>query len=503
MEFEKLLDGIEIKKIVTGCAEAPAEVTGISYDSRRVAPGDLFVALGGCAVNGNAFINDAFKKGAVAALSECASPSNPLAEEKTFIEVEDGRAALARLAANFYGHPSQKMTLIGITGTNGKTTTSHLIDSGLEYAGKKTGLIGTIKYVIAGKEYPAPFTTPEAPEFQGLLSRMLEAGATHVVAEISSHALAQKRTDCTRFGAAVFTNLTRDHLDYHKTMEEYLLAKRRLFEELLSKDGTAVINIDDPCGRRLARDLPAGDLSDGKILSYSIENKGADLFAEGIHHSTKGLSFKLAFEGAKVQVDSTLIGMHNASNILAAFGALMAVGIPAEDAARGICALRRVAGRFEPVHLQDEGGSRDFLVMVDYAHTPDALERLILSARSVAKGKVITVFGCGGDRDRGKRPQMGRIATSLSDFTVITSDNPRTEEPGRIIEEILAGVAGRSYKVLPERARAIKEAVEMAAPGDIVLIAGKGHEDYQIIGDKKYPFSDMKTAEEAIKGKRG
>jgi len=505
MELAKLLDGIKIKKIITGCAGNPGEITGLSYDSRRVKPGDLFVALAGCSVDGNAFVNDAFKRGAVAAVSECVSVSDPLVEERTFVEVGDGRAALARLAANFYGQPSEKMTVIGITGTNGKTTTSYLIDSGLRHAGKKTGLIGTVKYVIGGEEYPAPFTTPEAPEFQELLARMLEAHATHVVTEVSSHALAQKRVDCTRFEAAVFTNLTRDHLDYHKTMEEYLLAKRRLFEELLSKDGTAVINIDDPCGRRLARDLkdPAGDLlardlNDRKILSYSIENRGADLFADGIALSMKGLNFKLTHKNRKFEINSPLIGVHNACNILAAFGALIAVGIPPEAAARGVSELETVAGRFERVP-----GSRDFLVIVDYAHTPDALERLILAARAVAKGKVITVFGCGGDRDRGKRPQMGRIATSLSDITVITSDNPRTEEPGLIIEEILTGVAGKNYAVIEERAPAIRKAVEMAAPGDIVLIAGKGHEDYQIIGDKKHPMSDMKTAEEAIKEKRG
>jgi UDP-N-acetylmuramoyl-L-alanyl-D-glutamate--2,6-diaminopimelate ligase len=498
MKLEKILDGIKIKKIITGCAGLtsdamkPSEVTGLAYDSRRVKPGDLFIALSGTALNGNAFINDAFKRGAVAAVSESVSVPNPLAEEKTYIEVADARAALARLAANFYGQASNKMTVIGVTGTNGKTTTSYLIDSALRHAGKKTGVIGTINYIIAGEKIPAPFTTPEAPEFQQLLARMLEAGTTHVISEVSSHAMAQKRADCTSFKAAVFTNLTRDHLDYHKTMGDYLLAKKRLFAELLSKDGTSVINIDDPAGRKLA-----GDLNNGKILSYSVENKTADLFAEKVHVSTKGLSFVLNYKTQKLELESPLIGVHNLYNLLAAFGAAVAVGIPAEESGKGICLLQSVPGRFERVPCAGE-----FLVIVDYAHTPDALERLILAARTVAKGKVITLFGCGGDRDRGKRPQMGRIATSLSDFCVITSDNPRTEKPRAIIEEILTGAAGRNYLAIEDRREGIHKAIDMAAPGDIVLLAGKGHEDYQIIGDRKYPMSDLKIAEDAIKGKR-
>lgn len=488
MELAKLLEQTEIKKIngrVIG-----QDVAGIAYDSRQVKAGDIFIALAGCATNGNSFVRDALEKNAIGVVSDCAGQINEFPEDRVLIEVPDGRAALARLSANFYENPSRKLILTGITGTNGKTTTSYLIEAALRGSGKRTGVIGTIKYILNGEERPAPFTTPEAPEFQRLLAGMLERGVTHVVAEISSHALAQKRADCTVFKTAVFTNLTRDHLDYHKTMDEYLLAKKRLFSELLQKEGGAVINIDDEYGRKLACDL-----NDRKILTYGVENKKADILAEKTSVSPRGLCFQLRFQGRSHEINSPLIGMHNVYNILAAFGALISLGFSPRGAATGVGLLKSVKGRFEKVESSKDPG---FLVVVDFAHTPDALERLILTARAVARGKVITLFGCGGDRDRGKRPQMGRIATSLSDYSVITSDNPRTERPEEIINEVLSGVAGENYTVVPDRAEAVKRAIEMANPEDIVLLAGKGHEDYQIIGNKKFPFSDYRLAKEFL-----
>jgi UDP-N-acetylmuramoyl-L-alanyl-D-glutamate--2,6-diaminopimelate ligase len=310
-----------------------------------------------------------------------------------------------------------------------------------------------------------------------------------VVAEISSHALAQKRADSTRFMTAVFTNLTRDHLDYHITMEDYYLSKLRLFAELLGADGTAVINVDDPYGRRLASEAKA------KVLTYSAENE-ADIRAGEIGHSAEGLGFFANYMGRRLRVNSPLIGLHNVHNILAAFGALVAQGVPEEIAAKGIEAVRSVAGRFERVE-----GDYGFLVVVDYAHTPDALERAISTARSVAKGNVITVFGCGGDRDKGKRPLMGHVAANLSDYAIITSDNPRGEDPLEIIRDIARGVASGNYAVVPDRAEAIRRAVAMACPGDVVVIAGKGHEDYQEIAGRRTRFSDREEAEKALREK--
>ncbi len=488
MELEKLLDGIEIRKIIHGGGKF-GEITGISYDSRRVKPGDLFAALRGASSDGGKFIDQALERGAVAVMAEDVSMAAVAPEGVIHIGVDNARDALARISSNFHGNPSGRLVVTGITGTNGKTTVSYLMDAGLRAAGKKTGLIGTIKYVVCGREEPAPFTTPEAPEFQGLLARMLDAGATHVATEISSHALAQKRADFTAFEAAVFTNLTRDHLDYHLGMDGYFAAKKRLFCELLKDTGTAVVNTDDPYGQRLAPGIKAN------LITYGM-NPEADLSASGIFHSADGLSFNINFKGRKHGIKSPLIGMHNVYNILAAFGALAAQGIPEETAIKGIEGVPNVRGRFEKVP-----SARDFTVVVDYAHTPDALERLIKAAREVTGGRVITVFGCGGNRDRGKRPQMGRIATELSDFTVITSDNPRCEDPAEIINDILKGVRGEDHVTIPGRSEAIKYAIGLARPGDIVLLAGKGHEDYQDVCGKREHFSDFEEAERAIKGK--
>ncbi len=502
MRLHSILEGIRINGIAgaglkDGAPQNP-EVTGISFDSRSVAAGDLFVALKGTRTDGGGFVKEAISKGAVAVLAEGNIAAG--AGDAVFVEVEDARGALARAAANFYGNPGRKLMITGITGTNGKTTTSLLINSALKALGLRTGLIGTIAYEINGRKKPAPFTTPEAPLFQSMLAEMVQDGVTHLVTEVSSHALAQKRVDAVEFNAAVFTNLTRDHLDFHKTMEDYYKAKKRLFAGLLQPGGTAAINADDPYGQRLLRELAAGNKN---LIAYGIDSRPvpgvAFAKASGIELSTTGTSFIIEFEGEKIGLEkekTPLIGLHNVSNMLAAFCALVGLGFGTQEAAVKIGSLQNVPGRFEKVDL-----GQGFTVVIDYAHTPDALQRLIMTARALAKGRIITVFGCGGDRDRGKRPEMGQIATILSDFAVITADNPRSEDPALIINEITSGAAGKNYAAVPDRQEAIAHAIDMALPQDIILIAGKGHEDYQEINGLRRHFSDREAAIAAINAK--
>ncbi len=508
MTLKMLIKDMEVNEI---SGNPDIEISGIAYDSRKVKQGDIFVAMKGEKVDSHDFISDAIQRGAVAIVYERHSafgvqkslPHSTIAKEGskagvyselTFIHVKDSREALACISNNFYGRPSDKLTVIGVTGTNGKTTTTYLIKSILEAWGKEVGLIGTINYLVKDRHYDAPHTTPEALEFQAILSEMLSSGCSHVVTEASSHALAQRRVDYTNFDVAVFTNLTRDHLDFHVTMEDYFKAKERLFYELLSKDGTAVINFDDVWGRRLIEGISSN------VLTYGIET-GADLTAANIKDSFDGLVFDIKFNGRIYNIKSPLIGMHNVYNILSAAGAAVGLSIPWDVIIDGIKKMGSVKGRFEKVDL-----AQDFLCVVDYAHSEDALERLIYTARELIQssktksgGKIITVFGCGGNRDRGKRPRMGAIATKLSDYVVITSDNPRDEEPLEIIKEIETGDSRRNYVIEPDRKKAIRKAVEIAEAGDILLIAGKGHEDYQEIKGIRYKFSDREALEEAIR----
>lgn len=517
MNLRMLIKDMEINEI-TGSADV--EVTGIAYDSRKVKTGDVFVAAKGEKHNGHDFISDAVKKGALAIVHEGSNSSlkkllvtrYPL---PIFIRVKDSREALAYLSNNFYERPSDKLTVIGVTGTNGKTTATYLIKSILEAWGKGVGLIGTINYLVKDRHYDAPHTTPEALEFQAVLNEMVSAGCSHVATEVSSHALAQKRVDYTGFSVAVFTNLTRDHLDFHITMEKYFRAKERLFKELLLKDGTsAVINFDDPYGRRLISELKtsqqgAANLRDSKaenVITYGIET-GADIVAANIKNSFDGLMFDIKFNDRTYNIQSSLIGTHNVYNILSAVGAAVSLNVPWDAIISGIKNMGSVRGRFEKVDL-----GQNFLCIVDYAHTEDALERLICAARELINQppksrithhtpRIITVFGCGGDRDRGKRPRMAAIATKMSDYVVITSDNPRSEEPMEIIKEIEKGALRMNYTIEPEREKAIQKAVETAGEGDILLIAGKGHEDYQEIKGARHKFSDRDTAEKAIREK--
>jgi UDP-N-acetylmuramoyl-L-alanyl-D-glutamate--2,6-diaminopimelate ligase len=487
MTLENLVRGIDILEI---SGDTGTEIAGLSYDSRRTRRGHIFFAVSGEHADGHSFIVKAVENGAVSVVYERPGDYfNTLTEsEVTRIRVEDSREALALASGNFYSRPSASLPVIGITGTNGKTTTSYLIKAILENWGWKTGLIGTIQYMIGEKIFEAVHTTPEAPEFQALLHEMLNSGCKYVITEVSSHALAQKRVDGTIFKAAIFTNLTRDHLDYHKNMEEYFTAKKRLFTELLENGGVSVINYDDSWGKRLILQTR------GKVFTYGL-GAGAELRATAVQESFSGLEFGLTLHGEEIcRIESSLMGMPNVYNILSAAGLLFSLGVPWEIIIEGIRKASPARGRFERV----EAG-QDFLSVVDYAHTPDALESLISTARGISTGKVITVFGCGGDRDRGKRPEMGLVATKLSDLVIITSDNPRSESPEVIISDIEEGAVRENYIIEPDRKKAIRKAVSIAEKGDIVLIAGKGHEGYQEIQEKKYAFSDREILEENIK----
>ncbi|MEC4676322.1 MAG: UDP-N-acetylmuramoyl-L-alanyl-D-glutamate--2,6-diaminopimelate ligase [Nitrospirota bacterium] len=495
MKLAGILRGVDIVEI---SGDAGIGISGIAYDSRKVTPGNLFVAVRGEHTDGHDFIGDAIKNGAVAILHDKDINSDGLRtrikgehnardlDGLTVIRVSNSREALAIVSNNFFMRPSHRLSVIGVTGTNGKTTTAYIIKSILEAWDRKTGLTGTIQHMLPDEVREARHTTPESLEFQGLLYNMLASGCTHVVSEISSHALSQGRVDGTVFSAAVFTNLTRDHLDFHKTMENYFMSKTRLFTALLDESATAVINSDDPWGRKLIETLS------GNVLTYGL-GTDTDIMATDIASSFDGLRFKIVMRGRKHSVTSPLTGLPNVYNILSSAAAATALGVPWSVILDGIKKAGTITGRFEKV---DAG--QGFLAIVDYAHTEDALERLIYTARGLTKGKIITVFGCGGDRDRGKREVMGSIATRLSDSVIITSDNPRSEDPEKIIREIVSGAVRKNFLIEADRREAIKRSVMMASDGDVVLVAGKGHEVYQEIKGERFEFSDRKILEETI-----
>ena len=475
-------------------AAADTPVSAIAYDSRRVAPGSVFVALKGLRADGGAFAAQAVARGARAIVSESARPDDIRAP---WIVVRDARLALALLADRFFNHPSRRMPVIGVTGTNGKTTTSYLLCSILDAAGLRAGMLGTVAYRIAGEDREASRTTPEAPDVQQLLNEMLEHGSKSAVMEVSSHALSLKRVDGMRFAAGVFTNLTRDHLDFHEDMEAYFAAKRRLFE-MLPDDAPGVINMDDPRGSSLVEIA-------SRPVTYAISAK-ADVTPGPIVMTLGGFRVDIKTPKGVVPVRSKLVGRPNVYNILAATAAATALGIPAAAIADGIAKLSGVPGRFEVVSQPED----DVTVVVDYAHTDDALRNLLETARPLTDERLITVFGCGGDRDRSKRPLMGMVAARLSDVVVITSDNPRSEDPKRIIEEIERGIpAGTQASTrapmvvsVVERGEAIERAISIATKGDVVLIAGKGHEKYQQIGDRVLPFDDGEVARAVLARRR-
>jgi UDP-N-acetylmuramoyl-L-alanyl-D-glutamate--2,6-diaminopimelate ligase len=477
-----------------------AAVTAIGYDSRQAAPGTLFVALRGLHADGTAFARDAVGRGAVAVAGEGIAPADL---GVPWLQVSDARLALAALAHEFYGRPSEKLTLVGITGTNGKTTTSYVLASIFEAAGIRCGRIGTVGYRIGAREYEAARTTPEAPELQRMLRDMLAQGCGACVMEVSSHALVLRRADCLRFAAGIFTNLTRDHLDFHGDMEEYFLAKRRLFE-LLPADAVGIANADDRRGTEFAA-------ATRRPVTYAIDSP-ADVTPGNLTFSLDGLQFDVRTPRGTLHVRSKLVGRPNAYNILAAVSTAMALDLPFSAIEKGVRDLDNVPGRFQVV----SSASDDVRVVVDYAHTDDALKNLLETARPLATGRVITVFGCGGDRDKTKRPLMGAVAARLSDMVIVTSDNPRSENADAIIEDVKRGIVlpadriarnGQGPKATPylaiaDRRLAIERAVREAKAGDLVLVAGKGHEKYQVIGSKTLPFDDVEVARAALASRR-
>ncbi len=489
MNFQQLLDGAEVL-----FQRGNPTLRGLEYDSRRIQPGFVFVAMKGEITDGNRYIDAAVAKGAVAVVSD--SPQVEPQGELAWARVEHGRRALARLSANFYKRPAERLILSGITGTNGKSTTAYLLESILNAARCKTALLGTIEYHIGEHVVPSPHTTPEALELNRFLARAVGEGVSEAVMEVSSHALAQQRVFGIPYDVAVFTNLTRDHLDYHHTFEEYFEAKKMLFAGVGTEPPrAAVINIDDPHGSSLLRYAKARS---PVVLTYGWQSGG--FFARNVDIGLNGTRFDLATPDGVVPLFSPLVGKINVYNIAAACAAAYARGVGQEAMAAGVANLDRVPGRFERLDC-----GQPFTVVVDYAHTDDALRNLTSVAREFIRrdgvhGRVITLFGCGGDRDRAKRPLMGEAAGEGSDFVVLTSDNPRSEDPLAIIADALPGLqkTGVRYAVEPDRRKAIVLAIAEARPGDIVLLAGKGHETVQITAEGEVPFNETEVAAEAL-----
>jgi len=491
MTFESLLSTVAGARI-TGRPQVA--VRGLAYDSRKVEPGSAFFAVPGERADGRDFIPQAVASGAVALVVQAGREQGIAPPpDGALAVVPDSRAAMAPAALAFFGSPSSHLTLVGVTGTNGKSTTALMIDAIFRAAGRPSGVIGTLEYRIGDRRLKAPHTTPEAIDLQGLLAEMVDTGVTHAAMEVSSHALSLHRVDGCRFAAAVFTNLTPEHLDFHPTMDDYLAAKRQLFEDpqYLPAAGERVnaVNIDDEAGRLIA------PTALGRTLTYGLSSD-AHCRAEQIDLRPDGTSFLAVHPTGRVPVRMHLIGEFNVMNALGALAATIGLGVPAEVACGAIQEMAPVRGRFERVPSKVRN------VLVDYAHSPDGLRRALEAARRSTAARVIVVFGCGGDRDRTKRPVMGELAGRLADRCIVTSDNPRSERPEAIIGEILAGIPKEMRarcEVEPDRAAAIRQAVREAEPEDLVLIAGKGHEDYQIFADRTIHFDDREVALEALR----
>ncbi len=462
-----------------------ADITSVEYDSRNVKKGSLFVCISGFKTDGHKYINQAVKSGAAAL---CVEKDIEIPEGVSCVKVENTRHALAAASCNFYNRPADKMRLIGVTGTNGKTTTTYLIKSILERAGRKTGVIGTISNLIGDKAVHAERTTPESLELNQLFCQMLDEGVEDVIMEVSSHSLDLNRVDCMNFAVGMFTNLTEDHLDYHKTMENYRDAKAKLF----SISQNAVINIDDPYGDFMVKK------AQGEIITTGINNSKAVLNAVNLVMRPSGVEFDFDYHKKTYHVVYGVPGKFSVYNAIGAIGAGILLGVPMDIIIEGIRCVKGVKGRFQVVDTV--GG---VTAIVDYSHTPDSLENMLKTAKEFVEGRIITVFGCGGDRDKMKRPIMGEIAGRLSDFCVITSDNPRSEDPDSIIDDIEPGTAktGCDYVKIPDRREAIFYAIKMAGPNDFVAVAGKGHEDYQIFADRTIHFDDAEVIAEAFKEK--
>ena len=494
MLLSELIGEIPLAVRAAGLPSGDPVITGVSHDSRTVEPGDLYVALVGQRFDGRTFARDAVAQGAVAVAGTLPA-SGPLPGIGVpWVSVDDARAALGPLAALVYAHPDRELVLAGVTGTNGKSTVATLITAILEQAGLPAGFVGTLGYHFGALRFPGGHTTPEASDLFRTLRRMRDAGAEGVAMEVSSHALAMGRVAGVLFDVGVFTNLTRDHLDYHPDMESYFAAKRRLFDQL-KPGGRAVVNLDDPWGRRLAAELPGA-------LTFGTRGTGADVEAEESTLDAAGTHAVLRTPRGSLRFSSPLLGTYNLANLLAAAAAAEALGLPQAAVAAAFAAQRPIAGRMEPVDL-----GQPFPVFVDYAHTDAALEAALRSAREVAgQGRVAVVFGCGGERDAGKRPLMGRVAGELADLPIATSDNPRGEDPLAILAAVELGLkasANPAYRLVPDRRAAIRQAIAAAEPGWVVLVAGKGHEREQIIGDRKIPFSDREEIETALEERFG
>ena len=471
-----------------------AEVCHITADSRTVQEGSLFICLVGATVDGHSFVEKAVQDGAVAVVV-----SKPVAvpDHVALIYVEDTRQALQAAVPFFYDYPASKMRMIGVTGTNGKTTTTHIIAHLLRSQGYTVGVIGTVHILIDDQSYPIHNTTPDVADLQQILQQMVDAGVTHCIMEVSSHALALGRTAGVEYDTAVFTNLTQDHLDFHKTFDNYLAAKAKLFKQVSAsyqvKEGKgAVINVDDAYGQAIV------DVTTSPMITYSTEGKGS-MNASDLTVTAKSSQFTLNYDGQSYPISTKIAGMFNVYNTLAAVGATLYEGLSMEEIVKGLATFTAVPGRFE---LIEEG--QDFAVVVDYAHTPDGLENILQTAKKIVENRILVVFGCGGDRDATKRPIMGRIAAQFGDRVFVTSDNPRTEDPVQIVKDVEVGVREGlhddvSYEVIVDRREAIHKAIAEATTGDVVIIAGKGHEDYQILKDETIHFDDREVAREALK----
>lgn len=494
MKLKDLLVTLPVASDLPDHPALEAEVQGLATNSHACQPGDLFIGMPGTRVDGGEFWFSAIAAGAIAAVvsptaAEKPAPS-PELQAPCIIPFPDMTQACAQIAAAFYGYPTQKLKLVGVTGTNGKTTTTHLIEFLLSQTQHPTALMGTLYTRWSGHQQTALHTTPFAVELQKQWAEAVEAGCQYGVMEVSSHALAQGRVLGCPFAAAVFTNLTQDHLDYHKDMEDYFQAKALLFSPAYLQ-GRAIINQDDPYGKRLIEQLASAS-----VWSYSVSDSSADLWTSDLVYESEGVQGMLHTPKGDIPFQSPLVGQFNISNLLAAVGAALHLGLKLEAIVQALPQFTGVPGRMERVQIAAE---QDISVIVDYAHTPDSLENSLRAARPFISGRLICVFGCGGDRDRTKRPKMGAIAAELSDWAVVTSDNPRTEDPERILQDVLTGIPDSvDPTVMGDRAEAIRIAIRQAAPGDGVLIAGKGHEDYQILGTEKIHFDDREQAREAL-----
>ena len=483
MKLQTLLRGLEILQLH---ADDQLEITGVQYDSRQVTAGDLFVAVSGFQTDGHKYIEKAAQSGAVCTVCE-RKPETDI----PYVLVPDARAALAVLGANWYGHPADSMCMIGITGTNGKTTSTYLLKHILEKTvGAKVGLIGTIQNMIGERVLHTERTTPESIELQKLFAEMKEAGCTHVIMEVSSHALVLHRADQIRFAVGVFTNLTEDHLDFHKTMDAYCEAKAMLF----SRCETGVVNVDDAYAAKIMQNASC------RLLTMSAQGKPASLAAENIDLHADCVEFDAVYGGARCPMTLGIPGIFSVYNALGVVGAALALGVPLDKIAGALRTAKSVKGRVEVVPTP----GKDYTVIIDYSHTPDSLENILRAVRGFCKGRILAVFGCGGDRDPYKRPVMGKIASELADVSIVTSDNPRTEDPYKILRQILAGMqeTEKPYEVIESRVSAIGRAMELAQKDDVIVLCGKGHETYQEIGHEKHHLDEREVVAAYLEGKK-